>query len=193
MKNNGVLLGFVPLIVYGLLAGSSVSSVTIALTAAIATYLIVNWKDLRNGMMMSWANIVMFGSALITIGVLGITWIIPYMGVIIYATLSAVAFGSIFVGTPFTLQYAREMVDKRFWENPLFIRVNVMITGVWGAVFLINLGLSSVNFFTSGPIGRIAQVITYIVLAAGILFTLRYPEQVKKSKPSVMVQTPSGT
>ena len=176
------------MVIYGILAGSSVSSVTVALIAAIATYLIVGWTDLCKGMMMSWANIAMFGSALIAIGVLGIAWLIPYMGVLIYATLAAFTFGSILVGMPFTLQYARGMVDKAFWDNPLFIHVNVMITGIWGGVFLINLGLSGIAVITPGLIGHIAQVTTYIVLAAGALFTIWYPEQVLKNRPASLMQ-----
>jgi hypothetical protein len=187
MKRSGMILGFIPLVVYGVLAGNSVTSVTIALAAAIATYLIVGWTDLRNGMMMSWANVVMFGSALIAIGVFGIVWIVPYMGILIYATLAAFTFGSILIGMPFTLQYARGMVDRTLWEKPRFIRVNVMITGIWGGVFLVNLGLSSIAFIMPGLPGRIAQVSTYIVLAAGALFTLWYPERVRKKIP-VMAQ-----
>jgi hypothetical protein len=191
MKKSGVVLGFLPMIIYGILAGSSVASVTLALTAAIVAFLLVGWNDLCNGMMMSWANIALFGSALVAIGVLGISWLIPYMGVLIYATLAAFTLGSILIGMPFTLQYARRMVDKAFWDNPLFLQVNVMITGVWGAAFLINLGLIGITLTTPGFVGHIAQVTTYIVLIAGGLFTLWYPEQVRKSKPSIPVQIPS--
>jgi hypothetical protein len=186
MKRSGVLLGFIPLVVYGILVG--VSSITIALAVAIAMSIIVGWTDLRKGMMMAWANVVMFGSALIAIGVLGIVWITPYMGILIYATLAAFTFGSILIGIPFTLQYARGMVDRTLWEKPRFIRVNVMITGIWGGVFLINLGLSSIAFITPGFIGRIAQVSTYIVLAAGALFTIWYPEHVRKNLPTALMQ-----
>ena len=187
MKKSGVLLGFIPLIAYGVLAG--VSSVTIALVAAIATSLIIGWTDLRNGMMMAWANVVIFGSTLIAISVLGIVWIIPYMGILIYATLAAFTFGSILIGMPFTLQYARRMVDRTLWEKPRFIRVNVMITGIWGGVFLINLGLRNIAFITPGFIGRIAQVSMYIVLAAGALFTIWYPEHVRKNLPTALMQS----
>ena len=129
MRNAGLFLGFVPLIIYGVLAGSSVFSVTMALAAATVATIVIGWTDLRKGMILIWANLVLFGCALIAIGIFGIVGVIPYMGVLIYAALAAVTIGSILVGMPFTLQYAREMVDKKLWENPFFIRVNILITG----------------------------------------------------------------
>jgi len=180
MKNSGVLLGFLPLVIYGILAGTSISSVTIALVVAIAAFLILGRSDLRKGMMMAWVNVAIFGVALIAIGVIGIAWIIPYMGILIYATLAAFTVGSILIGSPFTLQYAREMVDRSLWENPLFIRTNVVITGIWGGVFLTNFVLSCVAVTVPGLTGHIAQVGTYVFLVSGALFTLWYPEQVRK-------------
>jgi len=188
MKKIGVLLGFIPLIVYGVLAGNSVASVTIALAAAIVITLLLGWTDLRKGMILSWTNLLLFGCTLIAIGILDIDWIIPYMGILIYATLAAVTFGSIFARMPFTLQYARGMVDKALWDNPYFVHVNVLMTAVWGGVFSINLGLSAITLTTSGLIGRIAQMITYIVLAIGIIFTLTYPEHVRKKHAPTPVQ-----
>jgi hypothetical protein len=185
MKNAGLLLGFVPLIVYGVLA--SVTSMTLALAAATVTTIVIGWTDLRKGMILSWANLVMFGCGFITIGVLGIAWVTPYMGVLIYAALAAFTFGSILVGMPFTLQYARGMVDEALWKNPFFIQVNVLMTGVWGGIFSVNLGLSAIMIITPGSIGRVVQVITYIVLVVGIIFTIWYPEHIRKKYPPAPV------
>ncbi len=98
MKTPGLLPGFAPLIVYGIFAGSSVASVTLALGASAATTVLVGYPDLRKGMILLWTSLCLFGSALFAIGVLGMDWIIPYMGILIYATLAAVTFGSIAAG-----------------------------------------------------------------------------------------------
>jgi len=180
MKKIGILLGFLPLVVYGILAGIFVSSVIIALAAATAVTLIFGWADLKKRMILSWANLVMFGGVFVAVGILGMTRIIPYMDVLIYTTLTIVASASLLAGKPFTLQYAREMVDKALWENPGFIRVNILITSVWDGVFLLNLGLTAIVLLNLGFIGRIAQLLTYAVLMAGIIFTLWYPDYVRK-------------
>jgi uncharacterized membrane protein len=180
MKKAGILLGFVPLIVYGVLAGGSASSAILALAAATIVTVLTGWHDLQKHLILSWTNLVLFGSTFVAVGILGMDWIIPYMGVLIYAILAAVTFGSIFVGRPFTLQYAREMVDKSIWDNPRFIRVNILMTSAWGVVFMVNLGLSAIILLSIGPLRGVFQVVTYAVLVAGIIFTLWYPVHIRK-------------
>jgi hypothetical protein len=168
--------------VYGILAGSSVASVIIALAAATLITVIAGFADLRKRMILTWATLVLFGGALITVEVLGVTGIIPMMGIIIYAVLAAVTFGSILAKIPFTLQYARGMVDRSLWENPFFIRVNVLMTGAWGGVFVINLVLSYLTFAFPDTFGRITSPLTYLVLVAGVTFTIWYPGYVQKQR-----------
>ena len=176
----GVLLGFAPLIAYGVLAGIPGVGVTIALAAATIITVLTGFSDLKKGMILTWASLVLFTGLLIAALVSG-------SGGILYAHRAPdqrdARCGCNRVHrrrAPFTLPYAREMVDRAVWESPVFIRTNVRITGAWGGVFLINLGLNAITFARPGPAGNIAQVLTYIVLAAGIIFTIRYPEQVRK-------------
>jgi hypothetical protein len=182
MKNAGILLGFVPLIVYGVLTGTFAASVIIALGAVLVVTIITGFSDLRKGMILSWATLVMFGSLFISVGLLNMTWILPGMGMLIYAALALVTFGSILSKTPFTLQYAREMVDQKLWENPVFIQVNVLMTGVWGGIFVINLILSYLTFASPQAVGWIASPLTYLVLVAGIVFTIWYPRHLLKHR-----------
>jgi uncharacterized membrane protein len=118
-------------------------------------------------------------------------WFIPYMGVLIYAVLAVVTLGSILAGVPFTLQYAREMVDKKLWENPFFIRINVLITGVWTGVFLVNFGLNVIMLVIAGTPRGILQVTTYVVLIGGIIFTLWYPEHIRKRDATISIHNPA--
>jgi hypothetical protein len=182
MKNAGILLGFVPLIVYGILAGTSPASVILALGTALVVTVITGFSDLRKGRILSWATLMLFGSLYTAVGLLGMTWILPGMGILIYAALAAVTFGSILAKTPFTLQYAREMVDQKLWENPVFIRVNVLMTGVWGGIFAVNLILSYLTFASPQAVGWIASPLTYLVLIAGIVFTIWYPRHLMRHR-----------
>ena len=179
-EKAGILIGFIPLIVYGILAGDSVSSVVTALGAATIVTIVAGLPDLRKGMILMWATLVLFGGAFIAVGVLNLTGIIPWMSIVIYAVLAAVAFGSMLVKLPFTLQYARGMVDRSIWEKPGFITVNFLMTGVWGCVFVINLLLSYVSFISPQTLGRFTLPLTYLVLIAGIVFTISYPRHLMK-------------
>jgi hypothetical protein len=191
MKNAGILTGFLPMIVYGVLSGSSASSAIIALGAALIVTVITGFSDLRKGRILAWATLVLFGSLFIAVGVLDMAGVLPVMGMLIYAALATVTFGSILAKIPFTVQYAREMVDRMLWENPVFSRVNVLITGVWGGIFVINLILSYLTFASPHPVGWIASPLTYLVLIAGIIFTIWFPGHIQKKQASVSGQ--SGT
>jgi len=191
MKSVGILQGFVPLVVYGLLAGSSVTSVIVALGAAMIITVIIGFSDLTKGMILTWANLVLFSSLLIAVGILGMSGLLPVMGMLIYAALAAVTFGSILAKIPFTLQYAREMVDRTLQEKPAFIRVNILMTGVWGAIFLINFILDYLAFAYPHSAGGITLPLTYLVLIAGIIFTIWYPGHIRKKYASASAQ--SGT
>jgi hypothetical protein len=77
------------------------------------------------------------------------------------------------------------MVDQNLWENPGFIRVNTLMTGVWGGIFVINLILCYLTFAFPLTPGWITSPLTYLVLAAGIIFTIAYPRHlVKKHAPA---------
>jgi hypothetical protein len=177
-EKAGILIGFLPLIVYGLLAGSS-SGATLALAAATIVTIIAGFPDLRKGMILTWANLLLFGFLFIAVGILGMTGLLPVTGMLIYGTLAAVAFGSIAAKMPFTLQYARGMVDPSLWENPFFIRVNLLMTGAWGGIFAINFVLCSLASLAPHVYGSIASPLTYIILIAGIVFTVWYPRHIR--------------
>jgi hypothetical protein len=187
-EKAGILLGFVPLIVYGILSGSSVSSVVTALGIATIVTVIAGFADLRKGMILMWTTLVLFVGAFIAVGVLNMTGIIPFMGVLIYAVLAAVTFGSILAKIPFTLQYARGMVDRKLWDKPGFIRVNILMTGVWGGIFVTNLVLSYLTLAFPHSVGWITSPLTYLVLIAGIIFTVWYPGHIQRKYSPAPVQ-----
>ena len=187
-EKAGLLTGFLPLIAYGVLAGSSLQGIVTALGVAMIVTIIAGIYDLRKGMILSWATLVLFASLFIAVGVLNMTWILPGIGMLLYAGLAMVAFGSILAKTPFTLQYAREMVDRKLWKNPFFIRVNVLMTGVWGSVFVINLILSYLTFTSPQAFGWITSPLTYFVLVTGIGFTITYPRYLLKKHLTVSGQ-----
>lgn len=177
--NAGLVLGFVPLIVYGVLAGIPGTGIVIALAAATVASVIFGYRDLRNRMLLSWANLLLFGCLLLAIGLFGMNWIIPFNSVLVYGALAAVSFGSILAGRPFTLQYARQVVDRPLWENPFFIRANIVITGAWTAVFFAGFVFNVLALAGPWPGFFVAQLLSYGFLAAGIVFTIWYPRHLR--------------
>ena len=183
MRNLGILVGFLPLIVFGILSGNTVQSTQIALLAACIVSLLVGYKTLKRGFYLDWANLLMFAGALIFLSVLNITMIVDYMQIVIYLVLALVAFGSILAGVPFTSQYARDMVDKSVWDTPVFKSINRFMTGVWGGVFVADLLLATYAKTGTGPYAPEAGMLVYGVLVLGILFTILYPDYYRKKHP----------
>ena len=185
MRNLGILVGFLPLIVYGIISGNTLESQQIAILAACIVSLLVGFKTLKRGFYLDWANFLLFAGALICVAVLHITVIAEYMSIIIYLVLALVAFGSLLAGVPFTIQYAKDMVDQSRWDHPVFRSVNVFMTGVWGSLFVLNLALVTYAKFGSGITAQIAGVAIYAVLILGIAFTILYPEYLRNKQQAV--------
>ncbi|HEY5189219.1 MAG TPA: hypothetical protein VII87_09315 [Solirubrobacteraceae bacterium] len=61
-------------------------------------------------------------------------WLARYARAIAAGLLALIAFGSLLF-TPFTEQYARESVPRRFWSSPRFVAINRQLTLMWACVF----------------------------------------------------------
>jgi magnesium-transporting ATPase (P-type) len=107
--------------------------------------------------------------------------------------IAAIAGLSLAVGKPFTLQYAREQTERKYWNSPLFLRINYVITAVWSAAFLL---IAIVGYIGDGPLhqpdniwtGWIIQI-ALIVLA--IKFTGWYPDHATAEPPPHAEPVPS--
>ncbi|MFC8510089.1 hypothetical protein ACFU3J_27370 [Streptomyces sp. NPDC057411] len=89
--------------------------------------------------------------------------------------LAAVAWGSLAVGRPFTLGIARASVPAEHWDNPLFRRVNRVITAVWATAFTVG-GAGTVWLRQARPEdGTARALLTVGCFLVPIVFTMRYP------------------
>lgn len=181
MKSAGMLVGFLPLIIYGILSGPTTGSVEIALVIALAASIVTGFSDLRNGFLIAWINLVFFLIALVLIAFFGLTSLIPFLWVLLYATFTVMTFGSIIVRSPFTLQYAKKMVEPALWDNPVFIGINNFMTGVWGCLFGINFVLSGISL-NNPSLQTPLQLTTYVVLIGGVAFSVLYPVYLRKKR-----------
>lgn len=105
-------------------------------------------------------------------------WLGVWSGEVCNVAIAAITTGSIAARRPFTLQYARETTDPEYWESPLFLRINYVISGVWAAAFLL---IAIVGFIGDGPLHEPDNVWTnWIVQIALVIlavkFTSWYPE-----------------
>lgn len=84
------------------------------------------------------------------------------------------------IGHPFTEQYARESVPKEYWHLPSFRRTNVVLTSMWGVIFVLTagLGVAAESGVSSSVANWLNWYIPIILLVAGIRANSWYPAQV---------------
>jgi hypothetical protein len=67
-----------------------------------------------------------------------INWLEKWSGEMSSLALALFVFGSLLLRNPFTLPYAKEVTPKEYWDSPLFLRVNRIITLVWALAFTVS-------------------------------------------------------
>jgi hypothetical protein len=105
-------------------------------------------------------------------------WLGVWAGELSNVAIAVIAAVSLAVRSPFTLQYARESTEALYWDSPLFLRINDVITAVWAATFVL---IAVVGYIGDGPLHQPDSVwtnwiiqIALVVLA--IKFTNWYPD-----------------
>jgi magnesium-transporting ATPase (P-type) len=108
--------------------------------------------------------------------------------------IAAIAGLSLAVGKPFTLQYAREQTERKYWHSPLFLRINYVITAVWSAAFLL---IAIVGYIGDGPLHQpdniwTAWIVQIALIVLAIKFTGWYPDHAT-AEPSPHAEPAPGT
>jgi hypothetical protein len=163
---------FAPWILYA--AVSSASKQWAALGALVLAIVVIARK--RQGGSSTDALIIEAGSAVFFVAFAALAFAAPHSGLLQYApalssgALAVIAWISLAIRRPFTMGIAKQSVPEEFWNQPAFIRTNVIITSVWAAAFTIS---SAILVLTAhdGIVTTIVQVAGFVV---PMIFTIRY-------------------
>jgi phytoene dehydrogenase-like protein/intracellular septation protein A len=172
-----VFVGFIPWILYWSFSGPGLWSVAI-LGGLVAAAGLVSWRWLKRRDVKT-MEVVTLGyfaiHAVLTLAI-GSDFLKNYGAIVNSLVLAGMAFSTLAMKNPFTYQYAKEDWDKSYWTDPAFIKINEIITGVWGGIFLFNslLGALAVFVFPAQEI-LFAVILPNIGVVAGIVFSSRFP------------------
>uniref|UniRef100_UPI003D93FFBE hypothetical protein n=1 Tax=Gordonia sp. B7-2 TaxID=3420932 RepID=UPI003D93FFBE len=179
---NSPLAGLAPWIVMSVFTGPGRYEEAVSAALGLAILVVfANWRLGNTIKLLEWFDTAFF-AVLAAIGLFASTgtieWLELWGGEIANVALVCFALGSIVIRRPFTLEYAREQVDSEFWEQPLFIRTNYVITWAWVAAFAVSAIAGAIgdavlddsgNFWT----GWIVQIGATVF---AIAFTEFYPD-----------------
>ncbi|WP_234344378.1 hypothetical protein [Streptomyces sp. WM6372] len=178
------VIGMAPWIIFSLVVGPGRFEIAVVLALATTIVLVAAGRIINRGS--SWKLLELADLAFFTIlAVIGLLasdgtrrWLETYAGEVSNIALALIAFGSMAIRMPFTLQYAREQVDPEYWDKPAFLRTNYLITGAWGLAFLVaaiagaygDLVLHNPNNIWTG------WIIQILAIVAALRFTAWYPD-----------------
>ena len=91
----------------------------------------------------------------------------------------AIALGSIAIRLPFTMQYAREVVDAETSKLPRFVRTNYILTWVWSAAFVLMLVADIVSIYLPSMPLWVCAATAFAARNSAVYFTRWYPKHVR--------------
>jgi hypothetical protein len=182
VQKFAIFLGFVPWIVFSVVAGPS--TWMWAALAALVCSLILAVPDLRTSRSISIldaAALVFFAVLVVLALVLDRAALQPIEDraeLLSSVVIAVVALGSLAVGRPFTEFYARKQTPQEYWDSPTFKQINRVLTGLWGAVFVLNaLCDAAVGYGGANP-DVFNWVVPIVAIVAAVKFTGWYPDHV---------------
>jgi hypothetical protein len=118
-----------------------------AASAALGLALLTVWAgSRRGGHVLEVFGIVYFG-VLAVLGLVApegiIQWLQLWGGELTNIALAAFAIVTLLIRRPFTLAYAKDTTPREYWDGPLFVRINYVISAVWAGAFVFSAVVSA--------------------------------------------------
>ena len=177
------ILGFLPWILFLFISGHSLSSLERALVLSLTVCLVFGFRDLRRGFLLQWGTLLFFTACIILINGLKIIWMAVHMGILANAYLALIMWATIFIGTPFTLQYARAELPQEMWNDENLVRGCRFIALVWSFLMLTATGVSVFRYTHHGLFPEWVYFdISVGIIIFGITFTSVYKHLKKKQR-----------
>jgi hypothetical protein len=176
-----LLLTFAPWLSFLIIARDSLLRLKLGLVVALVLSVVMGITRLHRGIIL-WAGLLFFTYATVAVALLNNIWTARHMGIMANGALAVSTWLTIAIKKPFTLDYAREHTAPSLWDNPLFIRTNVVIASVWGLIFSVNaiLAWGKMEHFILPELGY--EIITYSLLIGAVAFTTWYPNYVRHGR-----------
>lgn len=169
----GLLLGFVPLIVFCALAPLSISLALWLSFATAFTFGIRSFLETGVLRLLDTAGVVLFGLLALVDGFIEPGMTLSWVGMIAESGYLALALWSLAVRRPFTAQYF-PLPPERAAEAPFSERVNYVLTWVWAATLAIMAGADATITFVPRIIPGWATAVALAALAGALTFTWQF-------------------
>jgi hypothetical protein len=134
--------GIAPWVLMGVVSGPG--RFEEAASAALGLALLTLWVGARRGVPVHLLEVFTVGhfGVLAVLGLVAsdatIDWLELWAGELSNIALAAFAIVTLLIRKPFTLAYAKDTTPREHWDDPLFLRINYVISAVWAGAFLVS-------------------------------------------------------
>lgn len=173
MSILGFIMAFLPWLLFLFISGHSLLSLKIAIIISFITAIIMGVAKIHRGVIL-WGGVLFFSFAVVSVVLMNNIWAVRHMGILASGTLFVSALFSIIIKKPFVMDYARDHVDKKLWDSPIFLKRCIVITSIWCLVFFMNVVLNVFKLYHREIAGWIFEVMQYLFLITGVVFTKLY-------------------
>jgi hypothetical protein len=156
-----------------------VTSVTISLFAAAALSLgIVVWDVVRGGSlkMLAAGSVLIFSALGCYITLVDGNWSAVAVRLAVDVGLLSIVLLSLAIRLPFTLQYAREVVDAETLKLPGFLKANYILTWAWAGAFVLMLVADMLIIYMPSLPLWIGFAVAFAARNSAVAFTKWYPQ-----------------
>ena len=168
-------MGFLVWVIYGTLAGMGhwAGAVVVGLIAAVCLVALEAAAHIQIKLL-DWVFLSYFAIATVATFVIRSSAFPGYSSIVIWVLYAGVTWASILLGTPFSLQYARESTPPEVWSTPVFLRANQVISTVWGVAFTLNIALVVMALSTRFNTILLGVIAPLLMMTASTVFTSCY-------------------
>ena len=178
-----IIKSFLPWILYFIIAGKTQASIDTAIVVAAITSIMGELDYLKQGFILSWGTLIFFVFMFIAVVLFNNQWVIKFAWIFSNGTLALIAVVSIIFRRPFTLQYAKQQVPADKWQHPLFIKINYILSSVWGLCFLFNVFLQLIKIYYPAFSAWIYEALSYLSILFAMWFTSWFPKWYREKSP----------
>jgi hypothetical protein len=165
-----------------------IASATTSLFAAAMICFAVIGHDLLRGRsikMLGLGSAIIFASLGSYLALSNVAWSSSAVKLAVDIGVLAIALVSLALRKPFTLQYAREMVDAETAELPDFLSANYVITWAWVLAFLLMILANALLIYVPGLPLWSGLAIVFAARNTAVYFTRWYPEHRKVRRAAI--------
>ncbi|MDM0032903.1 hypothetical protein QTI33_12285 [Variovorax sp. J22P271] len=174
----GILLAFAPFIAFAVIDRFFGATAGLSAGALVSAALLVrDFASARAPKILEIGTFVLFAGMALFVLFGDARWSVVGVRLRVDAGLLAIVLVSMAARQPFTLQYARERVDRELWSHPAFLRTNYVITGAWALAFGVMVVADLVMLYLPQVPIQVGILATVAALVGAVKFTSWYPQR----------------